>query len=72
MDHYVIVFETTHHAIAASRFLKGENYKIDIIPTPRKITNNCGLAIKLAEEDLEEIKKAMKASDIKNEGIHKI
>lgn len=72
MDFHVMVFETTHHAIAASRFLKDKNYKIDVIPTPRKVTNNCGFAIKFIEEDLEKIKEHIKASDIKIEGIYKI
>ncbi|MFW5648736.1 MAG: DUF3343 domain-containing protein, partial [Candidatus Alkaliphilus sp. MAG34] len=34
MDFYVIVFKSTHHAIAATRFLKNKNYKFDVIPTP--------------------------------------
>ncbi|MDI9475602.1 MAG: DUF3343 domain-containing protein, partial [Bacillota bacterium] len=33
MDFYVIVFESTHHTIAASKFFKDKNYKFDVIPT---------------------------------------
>lgn len=72
MDFYVIVFETTHHAIAASRVFKDKNYNFDIIPTPRMITNNCGLAIKFGEEDLEKIKESIKESNIKMKNIYKI
>ena len=72
MDFYVIVFESTHHTIAASRFFKDKNYKFDVIPTPRMVTNNCGLAVKFGEEDLEKVKESIKESDIKIKGIYKI
>jgi hypothetical protein len=72
MDFYVIVFETTHHAIAASRFFKDKDYKFDVIPTPRMVTNNCGFAIKFGEEDLEKMKESIKESNIKIKGIYKI
>ncbi len=72
MDFYVIVFKSTHHAIAASRFLKDKGYKFDIIPTPRKVTHDCGLAIKFGEEDLEKIKESVKVSNIMIKGIYKI
>ena len=72
MDFYVIVFKSTHHAIAATRFLKNKNYKFDVIPTPRMVTHDCGLAIKFAEEDLERIKESIKISEIEAEGIYKI
>lgn len=72
MDFYVIVFESTHHTIATSRFFKDKNYKFDVIPTPRMVTNNCGLAVKFGEEDLEKVKESIKESDIKIKGIYKI
>jgi len=44
-EFYVIVFDSTHHAIQAEKRLK-EKFQIETIPTPREITASCGLSIK--------------------------
>ncbi|KJF25623.1 hypothetical protein TZ02_17685 [Clostridium aceticum] len=68
---YVIVFESTHYAIAAEKLLKQKNYQFDTIPTPREITANCGLSI-MFNENLGHIKKDIEESNIKIKGIYEI
>lgn len=53
-EFYVIVFDSTHHAIQTEKLLK-EKYKIETIPTPREITASCGLSIKFNTEQLDSI-----------------
>ena len=48
----VIAFESTHAAMAAQKLLAG--LRFDVIPTPVDITATCGIALRLADELIEE------------------
>lgn len=53
-EFYVIVFESTHHAIKTENMLKTK-FRIETIPTPREISASCGLSIKFSTEVFSEI-----------------
>lgn len=69
---YVIVFESTHYAIAAEKLFKDSGYKFDVIPTPREITHSCGLSIKFDLDNIQDINKEMEEAHIVIKGIYKI
>lgn len=69
---FVIVFESTHYAIAAEKMLKEKNYQFHTIPTPREITASCGLSIRFNEKLLGDIKKDIEENKIKIKGIYEI
>lgn len=52
-EFYVMSFKSTHYAIMAEAKLK--SYSIQMMPTPREITANCGLSLKFDKEDLNNI-----------------
>jgi hypothetical protein len=52
----VIVFDSTHQALAAENCLVDEKIIVKMIPTPREITLSCGLAIKFDEENMGKVK----------------
>ena len=43
----LLVFDSIHHVMKAERFLKRGGLKIDLIPMPREISSDCGVAIEL-------------------------
>ena len=47
----VILFESTHAAMAAQKLLEG--LRFDVIPTPVQVTATCGIALRLEDELLE-------------------
>lgn len=69
---YVITFNSTHHAIRGEKLLLNENLKVRTIPTPREITESCGLSIKFIEEDLEKIKYIIKENELNIKGIYEL
>lgn len=71
---YVVVFESTHYAIAGEKLFKDKGYKFDVIPTPREITHSCGLSIRFTSDLLEDIdiKREMEEANIAIKGIYKI
>lgn len=53
----VISTDSTHFVINLEKILLDKNIKCRVIPLPVEISANCGLAVKLDENDLEEAKK---------------
>ena len=58
----LIVFDSTHAAIAAERLLKALNPAV--MPTLRAITASCGMSLRLKPEQTEEAQALMDASSI--------
>ena len=64
----VVLFQSTRHAIRADRKLGEAGVPIDIIPTPRHLSANCGISIAFAEEDRERVTETLTAHHIPFEG----
>ncbi len=71
-DFCVIVFESTHFAIAAESRLKEKSFNIEIIPTPREITASCGLSIKFPSEQITTVQREMEEGKIGIKGIFEV
>lgn len=56
-DHWVITFESVHFVMKAEKLLKGHGIEVMLIPTPRQISSDCGVALEVFEEDQNMIKK---------------
>ncbi|MEN1760151.1 DUF3343 domain-containing protein [Anoxynatronum sibiricum] len=55
MNQWLLVFDSTHHAMAAESRLKEkpvEGLVFQMIPTPRQITASCGLSLLLNVDDI--------------------
>ena len=47
---YIFLFESIHRVMKAEKILKGKRISADLIPVPREINSDCGVAV---EVDLE-------------------
>ena len=50
----VFLFSSIHHVMRAEKLLKGRGIKVDLIPVPREISSDCGVAIELSAESKED------------------
>lgn len=48
-EDYLLTFSSTHHALYAEDVLKQAGIVIDVVPIPRTITAECGLAITFSQ-----------------------
>lgn len=55
MSTYVIAFESTHAAMAASKTLSSGSVDFLTIPVPAAISAGCGIAVKFDVDDPEEV-----------------
>jgi hypothetical protein len=43
----ILIFRGTHQVLSAEKLLKGGGVPIRLIPVPRRLTSDCGLAIRI-------------------------
>ncbi len=55
MTTYVITFETTHAAMAASNALTEAGLRFETIPVPTSISAGCGIALRFRADDPSEV-----------------
>lgn len=56
---YVAIFNSIHRVMEAERLLKERHLKILLIPAPRALAADCGLAIRYAEDIRGEVEGAL-------------
>jgi hypothetical protein len=43
----VFLFESVHRVMRAEKILKGKGIRVDLIPVPREISSDCGMAVEV-------------------------
>lgn len=56
---YIAIFNSIHRVMEAERLLKDKGLKILLIPAPRTLAADCGLAIRYSEEIRGEVEAAL-------------
>ena len=68
----VILFYSTAHAIRAERVLQRAGFAIKMIPTPRQISSDCGMALRFDHADQEAVAASLQENRVPINGIHTI
>lgn len=67
----VVTFDSTHAALKAEKSLLALGIRIKAIPVPRKISSDCGIAIRFDDVlDVEEVRNVLLRSGISHAGVH--
>ena len=48
----IVLFDSVHFVLAAEKILKRKGIWIDLVPVPRVLSADCGMAISFRSEDL--------------------
>ncbi|WP_303722363.1 DUF3343 domain-containing protein [Malonomonas rubra] len=56
---YVAIFHSIHRVMKAEKVLKAAGLKILLIPVPRQLSSDCGLAIRFSPESRAQIEEAL-------------
>lgn len=67
-----ITFVSTSHALKAERVLKNASAEFLMMPTPREISTSCGLAIKVASDELHSNLEILKQNQVRVDGAYQI
>lgn len=66
----VLVFSTTHNALAAEAALSKRGIELEVLPTPREISVSCGISIQTEKSELPEILALVGNGAINVKGIY--
>ncbi len=66
----VITFLTVHQALKAEKVLLENGFAITMVPVPREISSDCGVALKFKCGEEEKVKEVLKSSMVKIEAFH--
>ena len=51
----VLLFESVHQVMRVEKLLRRKGFSIDLIPVPREISSDCGIAVELPWEERREV-----------------
>lgn len=68
---YIITFESVHYVIKAEKILKKAGINLRLIPPPREISSDCGMAIEILD-DIKGIRSLLESKNCVPIGIHKL
>ena len=61
---YVAIFHSIHRVLRAEKLLKQHQAAFLLIPVPRKLTSDCGLALRIAPEHLPAVFAVLRTADL--------
>lgn len=61
---YVAIFFSIHYVLKAEQLLKAGNIALDVVPVPREISGDCGMAITFDPAQFNEVQNILGAADI--------
>ena len=67
---YIAVFNSIHRVMKAEQFLKERQLPILLIPAPRSISSDCGLAIRYTEGDRMVVEESLATAELAPEMVY--
>lgn len=71
-DYAIFTFKSTTQALKAERILKNDSAEFLMIPTPRKISASCGLAVKAELDQLEPYNEILSSNGVEIDGVYRM
>ena len=68
---YIAVFNSVHRVMKAEQFLKERRLPILLIPAPRAVSSDCGLAIRYGEGDRAAVEESLSGADLAPEMVYR-
>ena len=67
----VVSFFASEHAMRAERLFERAGLRARLVPGPREVSPNCGVAVAFVWEDEQEVERALVEAKIRFEAIHR-
>jgi uncharacterized SAM-binding protein YcdF (DUF218 family) len=72
VEYSVVLFHSTAHAIRAEKVLSRAGITIKMIPTPRQLSSDCGMALRFDREESPRVAATLADKRVPINGIHEI
>ncbi len=71
-DYGVVLLPSTAAALRSEKILLEANVQIRLIPVPRELSSNCGIAVRFAWGEREAVEAALAQARVDYEAIHRL
>lgn len=68
----VVLFFTTSAAMRGEKVATAAGLGVKLIPTPRQLSSDCGIALRFAWAAAESVRRCLEEARVENDGLHKI
>ena len=68
----VVLFRSTAHAMRAEKVLERAGLRIKMIPTPRQLSSDCGIALRFDRTEAERVESTLRENKVPTNGIYAI
>jgi hypothetical protein len=68
----IALFPTTSAVLQAEKALLGDGLEVKLVPTPRKFSRDCGIAVRFEWAQRLRIEEALREAGVEPSGIHAI
>ncbi len=66
----ILIFRGTHQVLSAEKFLKRAGVPMRLIPVPRSLTSDCGLAIRIPASGRERAREVLAGASVLPYSVH--
>jgi len=67
-----VVLESIHYVMKGERLLKRAGIRIDVIPVPREISSDCGMALEFSCQDRRRVEDLLAEDEMAVVGIYRL
>jgi hypothetical protein len=71
-EYSVVLFHSSSHALRAENVLLGAGITSKMIPTPRQLSSDCGMSLRIDQADEEKVARTLAEHEVPTSGIHAI
>ena len=68
----VVLLPSTSAALRSEKVLQRAGLEVKLIPVPREISSNCGIAVRFAWSEREQVEAALGAANVEIDSIHRL
>ncbi len=65
----LLTFASIHYVLKAEKLLKTRGIPTEMVPVPKEISSDCGMALVMAEEDFKKVKDVL-TGNVSPEGVY--
>lgn len=68
---WVLLFDSIHYVLAAERAFRARGAWCDVVPVPRNLSSDCGMAVEFRPSDLEAVRGMCADGSIRPKAVHR-
>lgn len=66
----LLLFQSVHEVLAAERCLQEASSQVDVVPVPKEISSNCGVALEVVPQQLKTTIQRLHRGGLKPVGVY--